>query len=100
MSFEVVVGLKVENEELYFKYREKMTPLLQRVGGSFRYDFIVSEVLKSENDALINRAFIICFPDELVMNEFFNNQEYLRVKEEYFEASVSQTTIISSYTRK
>ena len=47
MAVERLVGLWVEDPDMYQKYREGMLPILKNYGGGFGYDFQVSEVLKS-----------------------------------------------------
>ncbi len=61
MAMEMLVGLRVVNDEAYQSYRDAMTPILNRYGGGFGYDFKVSEVLKSRTEAPINRVFTIYF---------------------------------------
>jgi len=97
--FEMLVGLEVSDDRAYQDYRSAMKPILTKFGGSFGYDFKVSEVLLSEVDENINRVFTIRFPDEDMMNKFFSDPDYLKVKSEYFESSVSSTTIIASYQK-
>jgi uncharacterized protein (DUF1330 family) len=97
MAVEMLVGLNVIDDEAYRSYRAEMTPILSRYGGGFGYDFRISEVLKSETDAPINRLFTIFFADEDSMTAFFANPEYLQVKQAYFELSVTDTTIIAKY---
>ena len=99
MSYELIVGLNIISDELYSKYREAMTPILKSFGGGFRYDFKVSEVLKNEEGRSINRVFAIFFKDQLCMKEFFSHPDYLKIKSEFFEGSVGDTTIISQYPR-
>lgn len=99
MAFEMMVGLTVINDDVYSAYREAMKPVLLQYGGGFRFDFKISEVLKSESDHPINRVFAIYFENEDKMNSFFGNPEYKKIKEKYFEKSVAGTTIISQYTR-
>ena len=99
MSYEILVGLHVLDDQEYQKYREGIRPILLSYGGDFGYDFKVSEVLRSETDATINRVFTINFPDAKKMDEFFTNPDYLLVKEIHFKDSVGSTTIISSYER-
>lgn len=99
MAIETLVGLYVTDDDLYRKYREGMSPILQTYGGGFGYDFKVSEVLKSEVEAPINRVFTIFFENEDAMNTFFTNEKYLEIRNKYFESSVSATTIISKYER-
>ena len=96
---EILVGLNITDKTGYTKYREGMTPLLESVGGGFRYDFLISEVLKSETENKINRIFAIYFPSEEIMNSFFSDKRYLSFKEEFFVNSVESTTIISTYNR-
>ena len=99
MSYEMVVGLQIKNEEMYARYRESMTPLLETYGGGFRYDFKISEVLKNEDGRAINRVFAIFFKDKASMEKFFSNSNYIKMKSEFFEGSVGATTIISEYQR-
>ena len=63
----------------------------------FTYDFKIGEVLKSEGNHRINRIFIIYFPTEQQKDNFFSDPDYLKVKEDYFKPSVSETTILASY---
>lgn len=97
MALEMLVGLNVINDEAYQSYRDEMSPILESYGGGFGYDFKVSEVLKSETKAPINRVFTIYFSDEDSMNAFFSNDEYLQIKQRHFERSVTDTTIIATY---
>jgi uncharacterized protein (DUF1330 family) len=99
MAIERLVGLFVTDDELYSKYREGMRPILQTYGGKFGYDFKVSEVLKSEVKEPINRIFTLTFETEESMNGFFSDENYLMVRNQYFDPSVSATTIIAKYER-
>ncbi|AZZ98622.1 DUF1330 domain-containing protein [Pseudoalteromonas sp. R3] len=97
--YEYLVGLEVSDDEVYSQYRAAMMPILVRYRGGFGFDFIVSEVLKSETDKPINRVFTIYFPSKEVADEFFSDPDYLEVKARYFEASVAHTSIISGYEK-
>ncbi len=99
MAFEMLVGLNVVDDEVYQSYRNEMMPILENYGGGFGYDFRVAEVLKSKTDAPINRVFTIYFSNEDSMNLFFSNDEYLKIKQRYYEKSVTDTTIIATYER-
>ena len=99
MSYEMVVGLNVLDDDKYQEYRIAIMPILSTYGGKFVYDFKVSEVLLAETSGDINRVFTINFPDSDRMDEFFSDSDYVRVKTRYFENSVSSTTIISSYEK-
>ena len=94
--YEILIGMHVTDEAAYARYREGMTPLLEACGGFFRYDFAVSRVLKGENER-INRVFVISFPDEGTKDAFFDNEEYLRVREAHFEGAVESTEIIAGF---
>ncbi|MBT3586407.1 MAG: DUF1330 domain-containing protein [Halobacteriovoraceae bacterium] len=96
---EILVGLEVTNDQQYTQYREAMTPILHSTGGSFGYDFKISEVLKSLTKNKINRVFTINFPSEEKMDSFFSDQKYLAIKEKFFVNAVASTTIISTYSR-
>ncbi|AIW14087.1 DUF1330 domain-containing protein [Vibrio tubiashii] len=98
--YEFLVGLDVSDNEVYSDYRAAMKPILTSYGGEFGFDFIVSEVLRSEVDKPINRVFTIRFPDQSVAENFFTDSEYLKVKEQLFDTAVSHTTIISSYNKE
>ena len=97
MAVESLVGLNVVDDEAYQLYRDEMTPILNRYGGEFGYDFRVSEILKSRTEAPINRVFTICFPNEKAMNSFFSNEAYLKIKKIHFEKAVTDTTILATY---
>jgi uncharacterized protein (DUF1330 family) len=99
MSYECVVGLKVMDDEIYSDYRRAMTPLLESFGGGFRYDFTIKDVLRSETENQINRVFLIYFESEDSMSSFFGDQEYIKIKNKFFDKSVEATTIISQYSR-
>ncbi|MDJ0705289.1 MAG: DUF1330 domain-containing protein [Leptolyngbyaceae cyanobacterium MO_188.B28] len=99
MAVEMLVGLNVVDDSSYQTYRNEMTPILKAYGGGFGYDFKVSEVLKSDTDAPINRVFTIYFSNEDSMNSFFSDDAYLKVKQTHFEKSVTHTTVIATYER-
>ncbi|MEW6997468.1 DUF1330 domain-containing protein [Colwelliaceae bacterium BS250] len=99
MSFERIMGLEVINDERYQKYRENMIPILHSFGGSFGFDFKVSDVLKSKTDEVINRVFTLDFPSKEIMEEFFSNSAYLAVKKEFFIHSVRSVTTISMHEK-
>ncbi len=99
MSYEMMVGLQVANDDVYTEYRNAMKPLLEKAEGGFRYDFKVSDVLKNEEGRPINRVFAIYFGDKEKSDNFFSAPEYLEIKNQFFEASVEATTIISEYER-
>jgi len=99
MSFERVMGLNVIDDKEYQRYREGMLPILKSFGGSFGYDFRVSEVLLSKTEDNINRVFTIEFPGKQVMEEFFSNPGYIEVKNRHFNKSVKSKTIISMHEK-
>ena len=70
MPVAMLVGLNVVDDGAYQSYRDEMTPILNRYGGGFDYDFKVSEVLKSKTEAPINRVFTIYFYSEDSMTSF------------------------------
>ena len=91
--------MQIEYPELYQDYRTAMKPLLESFGGGFRYDFWIKEVLKNESDKKMNRVFAIYCRNKESMDEFFADPEYKKIKQKYFEAAVSEVTIISAYER-
>jgi uncharacterized protein (DUF1330 family) len=99
MAYETVVGLNVNNDEIYDQYRLSISPLLKKYEGGFRYDFKINETLIAEESKEINRLFLIFFKNKDLMNSFFSESEYLKIKEEFFTNSVSSIAIISEYER-
>lgn len=89
------MGLHVTDDDEYQKYRQGMVPILESYGASFRFDFKIAEVLISESDCEINRVFVIDFPSKGKMDQFFADPNYLAVRNRHYEASVSESTIIS-----
>ena len=99
MTYERIMGLHVIDDEKYQLYREGMMPILKSYGGSFGFDFKISEVLLSKTEDHINRVFTLEFPSKKMMNDFFANADYLEVKNSYFDASVTSKTIISLHEK-
>ena len=97
--YEMLIGLNVIDDGKYQEYRENMKPILASIGGGFGYDFKISKVLITKTTNDINRVFTIHFPHVEIMEAFFSNPEYIKIKEKYFEGSVESTTIISTYTK-
>jgi len=97
MVTERLVALFVTDDDLYQKYREGMLPILKSYGGDFGYDFKVSDVLKSKVNEPINRVFTIYFEDEKAMDNFFTDENYLKIRKQYFEPAVSASTVIAKY---
>lgn len=100
MSYEILVGLKVTNNEIYQAYREAMAPILNQYGGHFCYDFHVSEVLKAEQGEDINRVFTLNFPSEAQQTRFFQDEGYLKVKAQYFDLSVAGVHILAAFNKE
>jgi len=94
---EMLIGLNVKDENRYRDYRDAMYPLLEKIGGGFKYDFVIAKTLVSQVSHDINRVFTIYFPDEEAKNAFFNDQGYKKIKEKYFDPSVSDTVCIAEY---
>ena len=92
-----LIALEVKDAALYSRYREGMTPILHAHGGAFGYDFIVSQVLKAEVPAAVNRVFTLLFPDAATAERFFANAEYRAVRAQYFEPAVGQITRIAAF---
>lgn len=93
--YEMIFGLNVKEEAGYQTYREGMTPILQNVGGSFRYDFRVGETLKNGADHPINRVFMIVFPNETVSKAFFADPNYQKIRAKHFDRFVGGITQLS-----
>ena len=73
------------------------TTVLEKIGGGFRYDFVVAKTLKSQVSHDINRVFTIYFPSVEAKNSFFSDQEYLTIREKFFDNSVTNTAFIAEY---
>src|SRR5689334_23316373 len=99
MSFEMIVGLFVTDQEKYAQYRAEMTPLLEAAGGGFRYDFEVSRTLKAEAGDEINRLFLIHFPDRGARDRFFKDSQYVEIRARLFEKAVGGRVTIAEYDR-
>ena len=96
MRHEILVGLHVSDSATYAKYRAAMTPMLEAVGGYFRYDFTIAEVLKGEDEQPINRLFIISFPDVATKEAFFQDPAYGAAKTRFFTKSVAMVNQIAT----
>jgi len=97
MPYERIFGLEVVDHDTYTQYRKEMGPLMEAAGGTFRYDFDVGRVLRSEKDARINRAFVMRFPNRAASEKFFADPRYLEVRRRLFEPSVASIVLIAEY---
>jgi uncharacterized protein (DUF1330 family) len=100
MAYERIMGLDVIDDQGYDRYRAAMMPILKSFGGSFGFDFKVSDVLLSKTEDNINRVFTILFPSKIQMDDFFSNPDYLVVKATYFNMAVKSMTIISMHEKE
>ncbi len=99
MAFEMLVGLQVNDDAAYARYRDAMAPILAQYGGGFRYDFQIAAVLRQATAEPINRVFTIHFADERSRDAFFADPAYLVVRDRFFAGSVGATTILAAYER-
>lgn len=90
--YEIIMGLNVTDEEGYRAYRAGMTPILEQMGGAFRYDFTIAETLRNGSNHPINRVFTIAFPDQQTSKAFFADAGYLEVRARHFDPSVNGVT--------
>lgn len=97
MSFEVLVGLHVQDDIGYDEYRAAMKPILSKFEGRFRNDFKVSETLLSDASSTINRVFTIAFADQKSMDAFFSDPDYLAVRGKFFDPSVASAHRLALY---
>ena len=74
-----------------------MSPLLERIGGGFRYDFTIAKTLRNSAGHEINRVFIIYFPNRHARDRFFDDEAYREIRGRLFETSVRDTTIIGEW---
>jgi uncharacterized protein (DUF1330 family) len=94
---ETLMGLDVSDDDGYQAYRDAMSPLLERIGGGFRYDFTIAKTLRSSAGHEINRVFIIYFPNRQARDRFFDDEAYREIRGRLFETSVRDTTIIGEW---
>ncbi|WP_437280059.1 DUF1330 domain-containing protein [Sorangium sp. So ce375] len=91
----LLVGLQLEDETTYARYRAGMMPILLSHGGAFGHDFVVARVLKG--DPGINRVFTLVFPDRAARERFFADADYRAVRAELFEPAVAATFILGEF---
>lgn len=99
MSYEMIVGLAVSDQDAYAQYRAEMTPLLEQGGGTFRYDFDVSSERKPGGDPDINRVFVIAFPNQAAKEAFFADPRYIDIRTRLFTRAVARVERIAEYER-
>jgi uncharacterized protein (DUF1330 family) len=92
-------GLEVTDDAGYARYREAMTPILTRYGGAFGCDFVVARVLRGPNDR-INRVFTITFPDAVTRERFFADEDYRKVRAQWFTPSVASAAVLEEATTR
>lgn len=97
MTIHRFIGIQVHNDALYQSYREHMIPIMKTYGGRFVVDVDVKQVRSAPNGAQFNRLFTIEFPDQEALTAFFNDDDYIAVRKEYFEPSVSNVSSLATY---
>ena len=81
----------------YQAYPDAMSPLLERIGGGFRYDFTIATTLRNSAGHEINRVFIHYFPNRQTRDRFVEDQAYREIRGRLFETSVGNATIIGAW---
>ncbi len=94
---ETLMGLDVSDDDGYQAYRDAMSPLLERIGGGFRYDFTIAKTLRNSAGHEINRVFVIYFPNRQAQDRFFDDEAYRDIRGRLFETSVRDATIIGAW---
>ena len=100
MSYELTIALNVTDDAVYQAYRRAIQTILDRCGGTFRYDFLVASTVTSEAEHPINRVFVLAFKDRAGKESFFADPEYKRIRAEHFPQSLDGFTIIAEYGRE
>lgn len=95
---EILIGMRVDDEDGYAQYRAGMTPILESMGGFFRYDMRVIELLKGEAPDPFNRLFLMSFPDQATSERFFADPGYLQVRETHFDGAVRSYALIAQFS--
>jgi uncharacterized protein (DUF1330 family) len=95
MAYQLVVGLQVDDREMYSRYRNEIKPLLEAAGANFLYDFEIDRTLVSTAEHGINRVFVLAFPDREAKERFFADSRYRAIRTDLFETAVSGTTILA-----
>jgi len=91
---ERLMGLDVADHDGYKAYRDAMSPLLERIGGGFRYDFTIAETLRNSAGHEINRLFVIHFPNRQAQDRFLDDEAYREIRGRLFDPSVRAATIL------
>jgi len=95
MPFLQTRALLVSDPEKYAQYRAEIAPLLEETGGSFQYDFEIARTLKGKTQHVINRLFVLQFPDRAASERFFSDPRYIRIRIRLFEKAVAEQTIVA-----
>ena len=97
MPFDVTNVLFVADRDQYAQYRAEIAPLLEAIGGAFRYDFEIAKTLKNEAGHDINRVFVLGFPSRAAKERFFTDSRYLEIRARLFETAVRRMTTIAEH---
>lgn len=95
--YESIIGLYIEDEALYQRYRHYSAPIMQEYGGSFGFDFAVSNVLYSQFSEPVNRVFTVKFADQKSAEQFFHHGRYQQIREQYFVPAVRVVQRLAHY---
>jgi len=94
MAAYIVAQLKVNDPALFQRYREAVTPLVDRFGGRYRVRGGELEVL--EGDWPYPRLTIIEFQSRAAARQFFDSPEYRKIQPLREKAADGTVVIVDS----
>lgn len=97
MRFNRLVGAEIADQKGYQDYRDRMVVLLEKIGGSFEYDFHTVATHMATKGQNYNRLFVLSFPDENSANQYFSSPEYQAIRTEFFDDSVTEIKPLATW---
>lgn len=97
MRFYRLVGAQISDQQGYQDYRDRMRVLLDKVEGTFEYDYHTVATQMATKGQHYNRLFVLSFPNEEVSKQYFASPEYQAIREAFFDASVADIQILATW---
>jgi len=84
----LVFALKITDEEKYRAYRNKIKPLMNKLGVVVLKEYKISKVVHSEDEKeSVNMLAMFGFPDEETKQNFFSSEVYQEAKPLFTEST-------------
>lgn len=96
MKYYAVATIDIENNEWVEEYLQKVTPMVESVGGEYLARTPNFELVEGDGP-IPNTMLIIAFPSKQAAEQFYSSQEYQPYKEARQRGSVGNFYLVAGH---